>query len=252
LYSSCEKVADMFQSKSEYDRGVNTFSPEGRIFQIEYAISAISLGSTAVGIQTFEGVVLAAEKRLSSPLLEPDSVKKIVEIDSHIGCVMSGLTADARTLVEHARVESQNHRFTYNEPMRVESCTLSVCDLSLGFGEGGKKQKKMSRPFGVSLLIAGVDQQGPALWHTDPSGTYVKYEAKSIGAGSEGAQTILQEQYHKSMKLDEAAQLCVSILKQTMEEKLSEINVEVAMIPTDTKQFRILSTEEISAVIAKL
>ena len=121
----------------------------------------------------------------------------------------------------------QNHRFTYNEPMRVESCTLSVCDLSLGFGEGGKKQKKMSRPFGVSLLIAGVDQQGPALyvapvqcnicdaivrssrshevhresvycrWHTDPSGTYVKYEAKSIGAGSEGAQTILQEQYHK-------------------------------------------------------
>eukprot|EP00667_Euglena_gracilis_P020895 EG_transcript_22723 len=165
---------------------------------------------------------------------------------------MSGLTADARTLVEHARVECQNHRFTYNEPMRTEACTLSVCDLSLGFGEGGKKQKKMSRPFGVSLLIAGVDQGGPALWHTDPSGTYFKFEAKSIGAGSEGAQTILQEQYHKSMKLDEACQLCVSILKQTMEEKLNATNVELAVVPTDTKKFRILSTEEISAIIAKL
>jgi 20S proteasome subunit alpha 5 len=242
----------MFQSKSDYDRGVNTFSPEGRIFQIEYAIEAIKLGSTAVGIQTFEGVVFAAEKRITSSLLEPDSVNKVVEIDCHIGCVMSGLTADARTLVEHARVETQNHRFTFDEPMRVESCTLSVCDLSLGFGEGGKKQKTMSRPFGVSLLIGGVDKEGPALWHTDPSGTYVKYEAKSIGAGCEGAQTILQEQYHKSMKLDEAVQLCISILKQTMEEKLNATNVEVAVVPTSTKQFKAYTTAEIDELIKKL
>eukprot|EP00906_Rhabdomonas_costata_P005191 RCo007810 len=242
----------MFQSKGEYDRGVNTFSPEGRIFQIEYAIEAIKLGSTAVGIQTFEGVVFAAEKRLSSSLMESDSINKIVEIDSHIGCVMSGLTADARTLVEHARVETQNHRFTYDEPMRVETCTLSVCDLSLGFSEGGKKQKTMSRPFGVSLLIGGVDSEGPALWHTDPSGTYVKYEAKSIGAGSEGAQTILQEQYHKSMKLDEAVQLCASILKQTMEEKLTATNVEIAVIPTASRKFRTYTTDEIEQVIKKL
>eukprot|EP00992_Anisonema_acinus_P012468 TRINITY_DN8134_c0_g1_i1.p1 TRINITY_DN8134_c0_g1~~TRINITY_DN8134_c0_g1_i1.p1 ORF type:complete len:243 (+),score=42.51 TRINITY_DN8134_c0_g1_i1:54-782(+) len=242
----------MYQSKSEYDRGVNTFSPEGRIFQIEYAIEAIKLGSTAVGIQTFEGVVLAAEKRISSILLDPESVNKIVEIDSHIGCVMSGLTADARTLIEHARVETQNHRFTFNEPMRVETCTLSVCDLSLGFGEGGRKQRKMSRPFGVSLLIGGVDADGPALWHTDPSGTYVKYEAKSIGAGSEGAQTILQEQYHKSMNLEEATQLCVSILKQTMEEKLNASNVEVAVIPAASKKLKVLSTTEIEALIQKL
>jgi len=242
----------MFQSKSDYDRGVNTFSPEGRIFQIEYAIEAIKLGSTAIGIQTAEGIVLAAEKRLTSTLLEPDSVNKIVELDSHIGCVMSGLTADARILIEHARVESQNHKFTYNEPMRVESCTLSVCDLSIGFGEGERKQKLMSRPFGVSLLIGGVDQEGPSLWHTDPSGTFIKYDAKSIGAGSEGAQTILQEQYHKSLKLEEAIQLCVSILKQTMEEKLNATNVEVAVIPTSTKKFRIFSTEEIEACIKKL
>ncbi|CAM9925821.1 unnamed protein product, partial [Choristocarpus tenellus] len=121
--------------RSEYDRGVNTFSPEGRLFQVEYAIEAIKLGSTAVGIQTKEGVVLAVEKRLTSVLLEPSSVEKIMEVDSHIGGAMSGLIADARTLIDHARVEAQNHRFTYDEPMRVEALTQAVCDLALSFGE---------------------------------------------------------------------------------------------------------------------
>jgi 20S proteasome subunit alpha 5 len=93
--------------RSEYDRGVNTFSPEGRLFQVEYAIEAIKLGSTAVGIQVKEGVILAVEKRLTSSLLVPSSVEKIMEIDKHIGAAMSGLIADARTLVDHARVEAQ-------------------------------------------------------------------------------------------------------------------------------------------------
>uniref|UniRef100_A0A061QUN9 Proteasome subunit alpha type n=1 Tax=Tetraselmis sp. GSL018 TaxID=582737 RepID=A0A061QUN9_9CHLO len=97
----------MFLTRSEYDRGVNTFSPEGRLFQVEYAIEAIKLGSTAIGVWTKEGVVLAVEKRITSPLLEPKSIEKVMEIDSHIGCAMSGLTADARTLIEHARVQTQ-------------------------------------------------------------------------------------------------------------------------------------------------
>ena len=154
----------MYLTRSEYDRGVNTFSPEGRLFQVEYAIEvrrparprvatalaarvpcfltrrvadfpaplppfpsrrrqAIKLGSTAIGLQTKHGSVLAVEKRLSSPLLEPRSVEKISEIDSHIGAAMSGLVADARTLVDHARVEAQNHRFTYDEPLGVEALT---------------------------------------------------------------------------------------------------------------------------------
>jgi 20S proteasome subunit alpha 5 len=113
----------MYLTRSEYDRGVNTFSPEGRLFQVEYAIEAIKLGSTAVGMQTKEGVVLAVEKRLTSPLLDPTSVEKIAEIDSHVGAAMSGLVADARTLVDHARVEAQNHSFTYDEPIGVEALT---------------------------------------------------------------------------------------------------------------------------------
>ena len=92
------------------DRGVNTFSPEGRLFQVEYALEAIKLGSTTVGITTPEGVVLGVEKRVQSPLLESSSIEKIIEIDQHIGAAMSGLTADARTMIDHARVTSQVRR----------------------------------------------------------------------------------------------------------------------------------------------
>lgn len=234
----------MFLTRSEYDRGVNTFSPEGRLFQVEYAIEAIKLGSTAIGIQTSEGVVLAVEKRVTSPLLEPNSIKKIVKLDDHIGCAMSGLVADARTLIDHARVETQHHWFVYDEKMTTESTVQSVCDLALGFGEG-----EMARPFGVALLIAGVDEKGPALYHADPSGTFTQYEAKAIGAGSEGAQTSLQEQYNKSMTLRQAQKLALEILRQVMEEKLDANNIELAVIPADTKAYRLCSKDELEGVI---
>jgi len=237
----------MFLTRSEYDRGVNTFSPEGRLFQVEYAIEAIKLGSTAIGIQTAEGVVLAVEKRITSPLLEPSSIQKIVKFDEHIGCAMSGLVADARTLIDHARVETQNHWFTYDEKMGVESTVQSVCDLALGFGEGN-----MARPFGVALLVAGVDEKGPALYHTDPAGTYTQFDAKAIGAGSEGAQTTLQERYNKSMSLLEAQKLALEILRQVMEEKLDVNNIELAVVPTATASYHLCSKEEVEAVIKML
>jgi 20S proteasome subunit alpha 5 len=180
------------------DRGINTFSPEGRLFQVEYSLEAIKLGSTAIGVATSEGVILGVEKRVTSTLLETSSVEKIVEIDRHIGCAMSGLQADARSMVEHARVECQSHTFNYNEPLRVESTTQAICDLALRFGEGADGEETiMSRPFGVALLIAGFDEDGPQLFHAEPSGTFYQYDAKAIGSGSEGAQAELQNEYHK-------------------------------------------------------
>lgn len=117
-----------------------------------------------VKVATSEGVILGVEKRVTSTLLEASSVEKIVEIDQHIGCAMSGLQADARNLVEHARVECQNHAFHYAEPLRVESTTQAICDLALRFGESGDDEESvMSRPFGVALLIAGFDEDGPQL-----------------------------------------------------------------------------------------
>jgi len=243
----------MFLTRSEYDRGVNTFSPEGRLFQVEYAIEAIKLGSTALGIQTSEGTVLAVEKRITSTLLESSSIEKLMEIDSHIGCAMSGLTADARTMIEHARVETQNHRFNYDEPMTIEACTQSICDLALQFGEGKKKgEEKMSRPFGVALLLAGIDEKGPSLWHTDPSGTFSQYDAKAIGVASEGAQTALQDQYNKSMTLEEAETLALKVLKEVMEEKLDSNNVEIGSISVKTGKFRIYPKDELEKIITRL
>lgn len=183
---------------SHPDRGINTFSPEGRLFQVEYSLEAIKLGSTAIGVATNEGVVLGVEKRVTSTLLETSSVEKIVEIDRHIGCAMSGLQADARSMVEHARVECQSHAFNYNEALRVESCTQAICDLALRFGESADGEESiMSRPFGVALLIAGYDEDGPSLYHAEPTGTFYRYDAKAIGSGSEGAQAELQNEYHK-------------------------------------------------------
>jgi len=244
----------MYQTRSEYDRGVNTFSPEGRLFQVEYAIEAIKLGSTAVGIQTKQGCVLAVEKRLTSPLLDPASVEKIAEIDTHIGAAMSGLVADARTLVDHARVEAQNHTFTYDEPIGVEALTQAVCDLALSFGEGqdGDSSKRMSRPFGVALLLAGYDElEGPQLFFSDPAGTFIRYKAKAIGAGSEGAQSNLSESYNENMTLEEAEDLALSTLKQVMEEKISTENIELARVVPD-KGFKIATLEEVGVALERL
>ncbi|XP_077288307.1 proteasome alpha5 subunit [Arctopsyche grandis] len=239
----------MFLTRSEYDRGVNTFSPEGRLFQIEYAIEAIKLGSTAIGISTSEGVVLAVEKRITSPLMEPTTIEKIVQVDAHIACAVSGLMADSRTLLDRARIECQNHWFVYDERMTVESCAQAVSNLAIQFGDSDEDSgTAMSRPFGVAILFAGIDEKGPQLFHMDPSGTFVQFHAKAIGSGSEGAQQSLQEVYHKSMTLNEAIKNALTILKQVMEEKLSENNVEVVTLTPDGL-FQLFSKEALTNVI---
>jgi len=246
----------MSMGKSEYDRGVNTFSPQGRLFQVEYALEAIKLGSTALGIRTNEGVILAVEKRLTSPLIEPGSIEKILEIDIHMGCAMSGLTADARTLIDHARVEAQNHWFTYNERMPVESNVHAISDLALDFSATDRKEgerKTMSRPFGVALLVAGVDPvEGPQLWNTEPSGTYTKYMACAIGSAQEGATNLLQEQYNKDMTMADAEVLALTTLRQVMEEKLTSVNIEVSVVKKSDAKFTLFSKQEVEALIARL
>uniref|UniRef100_A0A240PK08 Proteasome subunit alpha type n=1 Tax=Anopheles christyi TaxID=43041 RepID=A0A240PK08_9DIPT len=238
----------MFLTRSEYDRGVNTFSPEGRLFQVEYAIEAIKFGSTAIGISTPEGIVMAVEKRITSSLIEPSKMEKIVEVDRHIGCATSGLMADSRTLLDRARIECQNHWFVYNERMSVESCAQAVSNVAIQFGDGDDTDSAMSRPFGVAILFAGIENGEPQLWHMDPSGTYIRFDAKAIGSGSEGAQQNLQEYYLTTMTIKEAINLALSTLKQVMEEKLNSTNVEV-MTMTPKELFRMFSKEEVEEYI---
>lgn len=243
----------MFLTRSEYDRGVSTFSPEGRLFQVEYSLEAIKLGSTAIGVATSEGVILGVEKRANSPLLEADSIEKILEVDRHIGCAMSGLTADARSMIEHARTAAVTHNLYYDEDISVESLTQSVCDLALRFGEGAAGEERlMSRPFGVALLVAGYDKDdGYQLFHAEPSGTFYRYNAKAIGSGSEGAQSELQNEWHSSLTLKEAELLVLKILKQVMEEKLDENNAQLSSV-TKEEGFKIYDDKKTAEIIKAL
>merc|ERR1712098_471007 len=182
---------------------------------------------------------------------EASSIEKILEIDRHIGCAMSGLIADARTLIDAARVEAQHHWFTYNEGLQVESCGRSIGDFMLNFSSTSDRKKTMSRPFGVALLVAGVDENGPALFSTDPSGTYTKFRAAAIGSAPEGATTMLQEQYKEDLPLEEAKQMALVVLRQVMEEKLTSTNVELAVVTKDAP-FHFFSTPELATEIEHL
>ncbi|KAK9506877.1 hypothetical protein O3M35_008729 [Rhynocoris fuscipes] len=241
----------MFLTRSEYDRGVNTFSPEGRLFQVEYAIEAIKLGSTAIGIKTKEGVVLAVEKRIKSSAMVTSTIEKILEVDHHIGCAVSGLMADSRTLVDHARLECAQYYFLYDERMSVESVAQASSNLAIRFGDTDYDHVAMSRPFGVAIMFAGYDETGPQLYHMDPSGTFLHFDAKAIGAGSEGAQQSLQEHYNKSMSLKEAIKTVLLILKQVMEETLKADNVEIATVTKD-RLFHMFTKDEVEAEIQDL
>lgn len=238
-------MSSLWNSNSEYDYSVNSFSPEGRIFQVEYAIQAIKLGSTAIGIQSHDGVVIVSEKRIHSKLIEPSSIEKSFEIDTHIGCCMSGLIADAKTMVDKARIEAQHHWFTFNESMSVESIVGSVSDLAMSFS-GMQPGRSTSRPFGVSLLFAGIEPKTKEckLFYLDPSGTFIRCDAKAIGSASEGAQSSLSEMYHKSLNLKQALNISLTILKQVMEEKLTDLNIEICTVDVETGKFKIFDKEE--------
>lgn len=155
------------------------------------------------------------------------------------------------TLIDRARVECQNHWFVYNELMSVESCAQSVSTLAIQFGDSADGGSAMSRPFGVAILFAGVENGDPQLWHMDPSGTYIRYDAKAIGSGSEGAQQNLQDNYTTNMTIKEAVNLALRTLKQVMEEKLNSTNVEV-MIMTPANLFQMYTKAEVEKIIEDL
>jgi 20S proteasome subunit alpha 5 len=200
--------------------------------------------------------VLGIEKKLpSSKLMEvSNKSEKLVEIDRHCVCAMSGIVGDARILIDHARVEAQNHNFNFNEQMGVEAITQAVSDLAINFGEGyeGSKRKPMARPYGVALLIGGVDENGPQLFQTDPSGTYCEWQADAIGSGQETAMSSLKESYHSNMSLAEAEKMVLQVLKGNMEEKITKENVEIMVVRTSTRQWERRTAAEMETMIATL
>lgn len=230
-----------------YDRALTIFSPDGKLYQVEYAFQAVRQGWSTLGIRVNEGVVLAAEKSLIKPLLDLSSLEKVVAIDTHLGVTFAGFGSDGRILIDQARLIAIRHRLTYGEPIPIELLTKSICDIKQVYTQHGGV-----RPFGVSLLIGGIDATGPRLLKTDPAGQYFTYYATAIGRGETKIEEILEKEYRQDMRLDEAVRLALKALVSASDEKLGAKNIDIAIIPVDTKTYRKLSEEEVAANLSKI
>ena len=229
-----------------YDRGITVFSPDGRLFQVEYAREAVKKGSTTIGLKYKGGVALIVDKRSNSKLLEPKSTEKIHDIDDFIGCATSGLVADARVLVDEARKNAQVHRVNYGENIGVEMLVKKICDHKQNFTQYGGV-----RPFGTALLVAGTDDMGAHLYETDPSGALVSYKATGIGSGRPAVMEIFENEYADDMEYEAALLLGLKALNSAIEDKPKVESVEIGIADIG-KKFRRLSEEEVSALIEKL
>jgi len=229
-----------------YDRAITVFSPDGRLFQVEYAREAVKRGTTTVGLKFKDGVALIVDKRIASKLIEPTSIEKIFQIDGHIGCATSGLVADARVLVDQARVISQINKVTYAEKIDLETLVKRLCDFKQNYTQYGGV-----RPFGTALLVAGVDDTGAHLFETDPSGALVAYKAGSIGAGKNAIMDVFEEEYEEGMTMDDAVLLGLKALTKATEDKLSTQAVEIGVVRSD-ENFRTLTEAEVDVYVKKL
>ncbi len=232
-----------------YDRGSTIFSPDGRLFQVEYAIEAVKRGTTAIGIKTGEGCCLAVQKRLHTSLVEKDMVKKIFAIDNHIAAAIAGLTADAHVLVNQARIQAQIHRITFYEEITVEALTRRLANLKQLY-----TQHAGVRPFGVSLLIAGCDEMlGPQLYMTEPSGSYWGYRATAIGSSAPAIIEFLEGEYQEiAQTMEEGNLLALKALNQVSEGPLDAEMIEIAVISKATRTIEYLKKQEIIALIKQL
>ena len=230
-------------AQQAYDRAITVFSPDGRLFQVEYAKEAVKRGATAIGMVFEGGVLLVAYKNANSKLLVPESMKKVFEIDKHIAATASGLIADARRLVDLARMESQRHKLAYSEPASVETISKELCDLMQAYTQYGG-----IRPFGVSMLVAGVDDK-PRLYEAEPSGALTGYLADAVGSGKKEVEEFFEKEYKPGMNQEEAIALAMKALKKSADLKVTPDTVEIAVATMKTKEFVILSPKEIEKYI---
>ncbi len=228
-----------------YDRAITVFSPDGRLFQVEYAREAVKRGATAIGIKTKEGVILIADRRVGSRLLEANTIEKIYKIDEHICAATSGLVADARVLIDRARLEAQINRLTYDEPISIKELAKKICDFKQQFTQFGGV-----RPFGVSLLIAGVDKE-PKLFETDPSGALLEYKATAIGAGRNTVMEFFEKEYRDDIGFEDAIILGLVAMGKAIESELSVEGIEMGVVRVEDRKFRLLEDEEKEKYIDK-
>ncbi|MDQ2072487.1 archaeal proteasome endopeptidase complex subunit alpha [Haloarcula sp. H-GB4] len=222
-----------------YDRGITIFSPDGRLYQVEYAREAVKRGTASIGVRTSDGVVLAVDKRIRSPLMERSSVEKIHKADDHIGIASAGHVADARQLIDFARRQAQVNQLRYGEPVGVETLTKEITDYIQQYTQVGG-----ARPFGVALIIGGIVNGEPRLFETDPSGTPYEWKALAVGADRGDIRDYLEEHYDEGMDLDEGVDLALAALASVNEDGLTPEGIGVATVDVETETFGQLTDEE--------
>lgn len=232
----------MFAAPGAYDRAITVFSPDGRLFQVEYAVETVNRGATILGITCSEGVVLGAEETIETKLEDPNFSWKLYKVDDHVGAAIVGLSSDARILIDQSRVYAQSNRLMYDDPIDIEVITKRIGDLKQLY-----TQHAGVRPFGVSILFGGVDRLGNRLFATHPSGSYRGYKAVAVGVGRETVINILKTEYHENMKLDEAIKLAIKCLVKALEAREQSTRVKISVIPSATKKLKELTDKEIEA-----
>ena len=229
-----------------YDRGITIFSPDGRLYQVEYAREAVKRGSASIGVRTDGGVALLADRRIRSSLMEPSSVEKLHKADDHIGIASAGHVADARQLIDFARRQAQVNRLRYEEPIGVEALTKEITDNIQQYTQVGG-----ARPFGVALIVGGVENGDPRLYETDPSGVPTEWKSVAIGNEREAILEHLEENYRADADLDGAIDLALSALASAKEEALDAEGVLLSTIDAD-EGYRKRSDEEIGSALSEL
>jgi len=237
----------MFSVPGAYDRAITVFSPDGRLFQVEYASETVKRGATVLGIASPEAVVLAAEERATSKLQDPSFMWKIFQIDEHVGAAVAGLSCDAHILVDQARIYAQSNRLLYDEPIDIEILTRRIGEIKQLY-----TQHAGVRPFGISILFGGMDRKGSRIFWTDPSGAYLAYKAWAIGAGGDAANEILEAEYKDSLNLDDSVLLALKCMSKVLEDKIDAQKIRIALIPSTTKKFTKLAPADVDKYLKKL
>jgi proteasome alpha subunit len=230
----------MLPQQQGYDRAITVFSPDGRLYQVEYAIETVKRGTIAVGVKCKEGIVIAVEEK-PRKLQISETAQKIFQIDDHVGVAAAGYIPDARSQVDNARFFSQSNKMIYDEPVEVETIAKHLADQCQQF-----TQYAGVRPFGVALILGGVVNKVPQMYLTDPSGTYISYDAIAIGAGSEEVTDFLEKTYKNDLSLDDASALATAGIYLSSEDKEGVDHIKMAHIKTETGLYEILSKDQIT------
>ncbi|MBN2458529.1 archaeal proteasome endopeptidase complex subunit alpha [Candidatus Woesearchaeota archaeon] len=226
-----------------YDRAITMFSPDGRLLQVEYAKKTVKQGSSAIGIVCKDGVLLCTDKRIVDKLVVPESVEKIFQIDDHVAATASGILSDARVLIDRAQLKAQQHKVTYDNPIDTLSVVKDICNLKQICTQSGGL-----RPFGVSLLVAGIDDNKPILFVTDPTGIFFQYKAATIGEGETEIEEMLSKEYRDDISIEQALKLSVKAL-YSLDENFNVNRLDCVFLTTDKSQYTRVAADKLSKVL---